>query len=160
MKLTDRGHRRVVAFSKEVCDYLLQELQTFHEARWFHRAQINSIPTQGTRESNYDFMGDRQQPKEFNAYLRSLAPKIEGFTLGEACINRYLPGGGMPEHVDRARYFFNMVVPICDQGDGIEIEGVFYPDEPGNAVVFPAQSAPHSVPAVKHLRYVIIYLYE
>lgn len=160
MKLSERVHRKVDGFSKEVCDYLLQEISEIHEARWFHRDKINSIPTAGTVDSNYDFLGDRQQPKEFNTYLRSLAPKLEGFTLAEACVNRYLPGGGMPEHIDQARYFFNVVIPLCDNGDGIIIEGTFYPDIPGQGVIFPARSAPHSVPAVKHLRYVVIFLYE
>lgn len=150
----------VVAFSKEECAYLLEQLRAFPEPRWFHRDRINSKPTQGVTAASYDFCGDRQQPKDFNAYLRSLAPTIEGAWLAEACINRYLVGGGMPEHVDIARYRYNMVVALNERGDGVINSGVFHEDVAGEGFIYPARSEPHSVPAVKHERYVVIYLYE
>jgi len=148
------------AFDSDTAEDLRLQILTFEESRWHHRKQINSRPTQGSKDSDYYFCGDRQQPKEFNKYLRSLAPKIKGTMLGEACINRYDVGGHMPEHIDIATYRYNVVVMLCDQGDGIEIEGVFYSDAPGLAIQFPAKSPPHRVPAVKHQRFVIIYLYE
>lgn len=160
MKPTARERQPVVAFSEEECAYLLDEIAAFHPARWFHRLKINSRPTQGTDLADYYFCGDRQQPRAFRDYLWSLAPVVEGATLAEAIINRYDVGQYMPEHVDIARYRYNMVIPLCNAGDGLLIEGVFYPDVPGQGVVFPACSEPHEVPAVKHQRYVVIYLYE
>lgn len=150
----------VDAFSPDECHYLLQELRAFDRARWFHRTKINSRPTQGSTEADYYFCGDRQQPKEFNEYLHSLAPKIEGAWLAEACVNWYPVGSHMPEHVDIARYRYNMVVALNDEGDGVECSGIFVPDVPGRGIIFPARSEPHRVPPVKHERFVIIYLYE
>ena len=148
------------AFDPEVAKEVLLRIEEIRDSAWHHRNKINSIPTQGTAEADYDFLGDRQQPKDFNKFLRSLAPKIPGTMLGEACVNRYKVGGGMPEHVDIALYRYNVVVMLNDCGDGIEIEGVFYPDDPGMAIQFPDKSQPHRVPPVKHQRYVVIYLYE
>jgi hypothetical protein len=160
MKPTARDHQLAVAFGKDECAYLLELLAGFHPARWFHRKKINSIPTGTDPTSDYYFCGDRQQDKVFSEYLKSLAPVIEGGRLAEWCINRYEVGGYMPEHVDIAQYRFNVVVALCDNGDGITVEGTFIQDVPGQALVFPARSAPHAVPPVKHRRYVAIYLYE
>lgn len=147
-------------FSEAVCDELIAWIKTFELPRWFYRGEINSRPTQGTKEAHYWFCGDRQQPKDFNQYLRSLAPEIPGVTLAEACINWYQVGSYMPEHIDVCHYMVNMVVNLNDAGDGVEVAGVFHPDVKGRGVVFPAFSPPHRVPPVKNERYVIIYLYE
>ncbi len=160
MKPTDQKKLQVAQFSKEVCDDLKRQLGGMHDARWFHRAKINSRPTAGTVVASYDFLGDRQQPKDFAAQLRSLAPKYPGYFLIESIINRYKPGDWMPEHIDIQNYRKNLVIPLCEDGDGIEIEGVFYPDVLGEGVCFSDVSAPHSVPRVKSLRYVAIFLYE
>ena len=130
-------------------------------ARWFLRKQINSRPTKHTRDCHYYFCGDRQQPEALREKLFALAPQIDEAKVVEACINRYDVGGWMPEHIDSTiDYRYNMVIALCEQGDGIEIEGVFYPDVAGRAVVFPRRSAPHAVPPVRSQRYCIIYLYE
>lgn len=147
-------------FDKELAKVVLSKIESLPESVWFHRDKINSRPTTGDVVANYDFCGDRQQPKEFNKYLRSIAPKIPGAMLEEACINRYLPGGGMPEHIDIALYRHNIVVSLNDLNDGVEIEGVFYPDVPGRAINFGCKSVPHRVPPVNRTRYVIIYLYQ
>jgi len=99
-------------------------------------------------------------PKELREILWGLAPKIEGCPLAEVCANRYEPGNGMPEHVDRAYYRHNMVIALNNDGDGIEISGVFHPDQPGKGVVFPMRSEPHAVPPVATRRYVLIFLYD
>ena len=160
MKHTVLEKLSVVQFSKEVCDDLKKRLAEMHEARWYHRAKINSRPTKGTNVASYDFLGDRQQPKDFNALLRSLAPKFPGFFLTEAIINRYKPGDYMPEHLDVQTYRKNLVIPLCEDGDGIEIEDVFYPDVLGEGVCFVDNGFRHAVPQVKSLRYVAIFLYE
>jgi hypothetical protein len=150
----------VAKFSKDVTDDLKQQLAEMHEARWFHREKINSRPTTQGTAASYDFLGDRQQPKEFNELLRSLAPMYPGHYLAEAIINRYKPGDYMPEHIDIQFYRKNLVIPLCADGDGVDIEGVFIPDVIGEGVCFSQCSVPHSVPAVKNLRYVAIFLYE
>jgi hypothetical protein len=160
MKPTDREPQRVVVFSKEECEYLIQELNDFHPARWFHRPKINSIPTSGTDAAEYYFCGDKQQPRDFNAYLRSIAPEIEGATLGEAVINKYPVGGFMSEHIDIAQYRYNMPIPLQSLGDGLFLGDTFIEDDAGVGTIFPAKSPPHEVPVVKHLRYLVIYLYD
>lgn len=151
---------QAVAFSKEVALSIVTALGGIEDARWFKRSKINSMPTSGDPTSSYWFLGDRQQPTEFNRLLRSVAPVIPGVKLEEAIINRYLPGDYMPEHVDRSVYFVNVVVALTDTGDGLTREGVFLVDEPGVAHLFAAKSVPHAVPPVSHLRYTLIYLYR
>lgn len=155
-----RERSKVVAFSADIAKALRDVLEELPNEYWFHRDHINSIPTQGTTEADYWFLGERQMPKELKALLCSLAPKIERVPLGEVCVNRYEPGTGMPEHVDRAYYRHNMVIALNDDGDGIEINGEFFADIPGSGVVFPIKSEPHRVPPVSTRRYVVIFLYS
>lgn len=105
-------------------------------------------------------MGDGQQPKELRDTLFKLAPTIDGMKPVEACLNRYEVGTGMPEHIDIAMYRYNMVIPLCDNGDGLIVDGVFHVDVPGEGLIIPFKSPPHEVPLVKHRRYTLIYLYE
>lgn len=149
-----------VLYSKEWCDSVIEYIDLLPRARWFHRSRTNSLPTKGTAVSDYNFLGDKQMPAEFAEYLFEVAPKIEGRNLSEVCINQYLPGGFLPEHIDRALYRHTMVIQLSELGDGIEIEGVFHEDVAGTVVVFPTNSPPHAVPPVKSKRYVLICLYE
>lgn len=160
MNSTGHAPLPVDAFSEAECEQLLCLLAGFHPARWFHREKINSAPTAGETTADYYFCGNRQQDKEFSAYLHSLAPGIEGAQLAEWCVNRYDVGGYMPEHLDIDRYRFNMVVPLCSNGDGITVDGEFRVDVPGQGVVFPGRGVPHEVKPVQHQRFVVIYLYE
>lgn len=160
MKRTEHDKLRAAVFSDETCEQLKVELAELAEARWFHRTQTYGLPTEGITTADYYFLGDRQQPKEFNARLRALAPSFPGMELKEACINRYLPGGYLPEHIDVHMFRKNLVIALCDNGDGIEIEKIFYPDVKGDGIAFGVRSLPHKVPPVKHLRYVVIYLYD
>lgn len=127
---------------------------------WYHRNKINSRPTKGDPTADYYFMGDKQQPKELRDTLFGLAPTIDGMKPAEACLNRYEIGTGMPEHIDIAMYRHNMVIPLCDKGDGLLVEDKFYVDVPGQGLIMPFKSPPHEVPPVKHKRYTLIYLYE
>lgn len=160
MKSTGPSPLLVDVYSKDFCDSLVEEIEEFHTARWVLRDHISSIPTKGTNKSHYYFCGDRQQPKDFNQAIRAVAPVIEGHELGEVCINRYDVNGYMPEHIDAADYRYNIVVALCEKGDGITVEGEWLEDKAGQAVVFPAFSVPHEVPPVKSKRYVLIFLYE
>lgn len=98
-------------------------------------------------------------PKALREYLFAIAPVIEGCFLEEAVVNRYRIGDYMPEHIDLAQYQYNFVIALCGKGDGVEVEGVFVEDDPGYATIFSRKSEPHEVPVVKHLRYILIYLY-
>lgn len=149
----------MVAFSKETAEAIVSVLETLPDAYWYHRLKINSIPTNGTSESDYWFMGHNQMPGELREALWDLAPSIPKSILEEVCINRYEVGFGMPEHIDLAVYQYNMVVALSDNGDGVNIMGEFHVDQPGKGICFPRKSDPHEVPPVKHKRYVIIFLY-
>lgn len=148
------------AFSAQIAATLVEAIDQLPIDYWFHRDKINSIPTAGTTVADYYFMGDRQMPKDLRETLFDLAPLIDGCKPKEACLNRYEIGTGMPEHIDKAMYRYNMVLPLCDLGDGLRIGPDFYVDNPGKGLIMPFKSPPHEVPAVKHRRYTLIYLYE
>lgn len=160
MKSSDRVLLGVELFSKGLCDDLIEYINVLPKARWTHRTQLRSIPTAGTDVCDYWFLGDAQQPKEFNEFLISIAPIVDGFKPKETIVNRYEPGGGMSEHIDMAPYRTNMLVMLSNNDDGVEVDKEFYKDDPGKAVIFPFKSPPHRVPPVKQQRFVLIYLYE
>ena len=160
MKSSDHVQFQAGLYSKELTEGLIEYVKSLPKARWVHRDRINSIPTAGTSASDYWFLGDRQQPVELNEFLIAIAPVINGVKPSESIINHYDVGGGMPEHIDLGPYRVNMVVMLSDNSDGVEIDKVFHKDVPGTAVLFPLRSPPHRVPAVKHERFIIIYLYE
>lgn len=128
---------------------------------------INSLPTTDEtsenhfkgKEADYYFCGDSKQPRDFNRFLRSLAPKLDGYFLEEAIINRYDVGQGMAEHIDRAPFRLNIPIALCDDGDGLYVEEDWIEDEAGVGVVFGANSPRHYVPPVKKQRYIVVYLY-
>lgn len=147
---------------------LIEEIGSLHESRWEHRKRINSRPTTKKGESDnhftgieadYYFLGDLRQPKAFNQYLRSLAPKLKGYILDEAIINRYEVGQGMAEHIDLDNHRVNMTIPLMEEGDGLFVNGVWHEDVKGRACCFQSPSPPHYVPPVKHKRYLVVYLY-
>ena len=150
----------VEAFSAEIAEGIVGYLDDLKPGYWYHRDKINSRPTKGDPTASYFFLGDRQQPKELRDYLFDLAPTIDGAKPDEACINRYEVGYGMPEHIDQALYRFNMVIALCDHGDGLVVDGKLYVDSPGKGLILPCVSPPHEVPPVQHKRYTLIYLYE
>lgn len=150
----------VVAFGAEVAESLTEYLDQLPDIYWYHRLKINSIPTKGIVEADYWFLGDGQMPQELKEYLGELAPRIDGFEPTELIVNRYEPGNGMPEHIDKAMYRYNMVIPLSSHGDGLYVEDQFYVDVPGSGLIMPMKSPPHHVPPVKHKRYTLIYLYD
>lgn len=150
----------VDAFSAQVSEILIEHIDQLPMGYWFHRKKINSIPTKGISAADYFFMGNNQMPKVLSDILFQLAPTIDGQKPLEACLNRYEIGNGMPEHVDKAMYRHNMVIPLCDHGDGLLVNGEFYVDNPGKGLIMPFVSPPHEVPPVTKRRYTLIYLYE
>ncbi|MGG4591679.1 hypothetical protein ACLPJK_25830 [Pseudomonas aeruginosa] len=169
MSLAHARLERPSVFSKAQCEELLNHVQAFEPGRWHRRLKINSLPTTevgrtdhffaGT-QADYYFCGDANQPPEFNALFRAMAPVIEGHFLTEAIINRYEIGQGMAEHVDRALYRVNLVIPLVECGDGLFVEDVWYEDIAGAGVYFKSNSPRHYVPPVKSQRFLAIYLYE
>lgn len=160
MKQLGQELLQVEVFSAEVCKTIVEYVKALPEARWYFRNKINSLPTKGSAQCSYWFLGDRQQPKELSEYLFNIAPRIDGIVPTEACINMYREGDYMPEHIDAALYRYNMVVQLSESGDGVVIGDTFIEDTIGNATIFPAFSGPHHVPPVRALRFVLIYLYE
>lgn len=150
----------VVAFSPDIAKQLVEYLRELNPKYWYHRLKINSIPTKGTTEADYWFLGDGQMSPELKECLRTLAPTIHGTKPREMIVNRYEVGFGMPEHIDKAMYVHNMVIALSDEGDGLDIEGVFHQDRPGAGWIMPIKSPPHEVPPVKHQRFTLIYLYD
>lgn len=150
----------VDAFSPEIAKQLVEYVKALPEIYWYHRTMINSIPTQGTKEADYWFLGDGQMSSELRECLRTLAPTIDGFKPKELIINRYEVGTGMPEHIDKAFYMHNMVIALSDNNDGLTINGEFIVDQPGKGWIMPIKSPPHAVPPVKHQRFTLIYLYD
>lgn len=148
------------AFSAQTANELVTAIDKLPIGWWYHRKKINSIPTKGDPTADYYFMGDRQMPPELKEVLEFLAPTVDSFKPAEICLNRYEVGTGMPEHIDRAIYRYNVVIPLCDHGDGLYVEDKFYQDNPGKGLILPMQSPPHEVPPVKTRRYTLIYLYE
>lgn len=150
----------VDAFSADYAFNIIDYLETLPRPYWYHRLKINSIPTKGTTDADYWFMGDGQMPQELKRHLATLAPLIDGYGPTEICINRYEPGNGMPEHIDQAFYRYNMVIPLSDHGDGLMMGGKLYVDKPGSGIILPIKSQPHEVPPVTQRRYTLIYLYD
>lgn len=146
-------------FSADIAEAVVGALEALPSEYWYHRLKINSIPTTGTSEADYWFLGHNQMPSNLRKALFSLGPKLPRAILEEVCVNKYEVGFGMPEHIDLAQYQYNMVVTLCDNGDGVCIEDIFHKDSPGKGIIFSRKSVRHSVPAVKHKRYVIIFLY-
>ncbi len=149
----------VDVFSPQMAEAIVSALEELPGGYWYNRLKINSIPTAGTTEANYYFLGHNQMPSKLRKALWELAPVLPKAILDEVCVNRYDIGHGMPEHIDLAQYQYNMVVALCDDGDGVTIQGQFHVDNPGQGIIFPRKSSPHAVPPVKHKRYVIIFLY-
>lgn len=155
------GKLLVDVFSAEVCEDLVEYLRKEPFPRWFHRKAINSIPTTpGDTASDYYFMGDRHMKLEDMEYIKSISPLIDGEAPFEIGFNMYKPGNYMPEHIDRAMFRYTMVIQLSCGEDGISIDGEFFQDQPGKAVVFEANSLPHAVPPVKELRFVMLCLYK
>lgn len=159
---------RQIVFSKDQCAEIVDRVQQFEPYHWYRRMKINSIPTtkkgSGNHfsgdEADYYFSGDALQPKDFNKFLRSIAPKIDGYFLEEAIINRYDVGQGMAEHIDKALFRINMPIPLCDSGDGLFVGDEWIEDDAGVGNIFGANSPAHYVPPAKHQRYIVVYLYD
>ena len=146
----------------KVCEELIKEIDELHPARWVKRIRMNQL--RATTEDNscrYSMASNRGLGLELQEKLINLAPKIERHKVAEVVVNRYLPGDYISAHLDRALFYvYNMTIPLQTGTDGVEIQGVKYPDVAGSGVVFKGPGLEHSVPPVTNKRYTLIYLYE
>jgi hypothetical protein len=148
--------------SNEICEELVNELGMLHPARWVNRTEMNRLrATTDNTSCRYATSANRSLGKEMQEKLLNLAPKIEKHRIAEVVINRYLPGDFISRHLDRATFYvYNMTIALQTGSDGVEIQGIKYPDVAGNGVVFRGPGLEHSVPPVTNKRYTLIYLYE
>lgn len=148
--------------SSEICEELVKELEELHPARWVNRTEMHRLrATTGDMSCRYSTSANKSLGKEMQERLLELAPKIEKHRVAEVVINRYLPGDFISKHLDRATFYvYNMTIALQTGIDGVEIEGIKYPDVAGNGVVFRGPGLEHSVPPVTNKRYTLIYLYE
>jgi hypothetical protein len=100
--------------------------------------------------------------KELKEYIAGLAPKYPGMDLERFAVNRYRVGDFIGPHKDQHMYIKNLVVALQENGDGLFIDehDIFVPDKVGQGVAFEGIGPVHSVPEVKNLRFVLIYLYQ
>lgn len=152
-----------IELSKEDVVEINNRIKDLDELRWIRRTDLGrGRGVVDSADCAYDFIGDKQMPKDLKDYLESLAPKAGIFGLKEICINRYRVGDYIGPHKDKDLYIKNVVISLQENGDGLLVDETqeFIEDIEGQAVWFTGVGPTHSVPPVKHNRHVLIYLYE
>lgn len=152
--------------TKELTEDQVNNINTFlakyqDNSYWKRRTSLGPRSINGS-DCAYDFMGLSQMPSDLKDYLVQIAPREEGYFLGEVCINRYNVGDYIGTHKDREYYRMNRVISLNANGDGLYIddEDKFIEDAVGQAVTIKGVGPAHSVPPVKTKRHVFIVLYE
>lgn len=149
-------------FTKDTATEIKVECEDIESPRWVHRSSLEIPRAVNDATCRYDFCGHSQMPKSLKEKLFNLAPKFDGFELGEIAINKYNVGDFIGKHRDRDLYRLNLVVSLQEMGDGLMIDdiGEFIEDKLGQGVLIKGVGPVHSVPPVKHVRYSLVYLYE
>jgi hypothetical protein len=139
---------------------LLEKYQD--DLHWQRRTSLGQGRSVDYEDCAYDFMGHNFMPEDLKKYLLEVAPKVDGYFIGELCINRYREGDYIGKHKDRAAYRMNRVIALQEKGDGIYIDddNKFIEDVQGQAVTIHGVGPVHSVPPAKNKRHVFIVLYE
>lgn len=140
--------------------HFLSELQD--DAYWIRRDELGAVRGLNGAQCSYDFMGHPNMPYDLKKFVKEICPKRDGYLLSDMVINRYKPGDFIGTHKDRAHFRMNTVIALHEEGDGIYIdeEEKFIEDKIGQGITLYGTGPTHSVPAVKNLRHVLIYLYE
>jgi hypothetical protein len=148
--------------SNEICEELVKEINELHPARWVKKTRMHQLrATTKDNSCRYSMASNKGLGTVLQEKLINLSPRIEKHTVAEVVINRYLPGDFISRHLDRATFYvYNMTIALQTGSDGVEIQGIKYPDVAGNGVVFKGPGLEHSVPPVSNKRYTLIYLYE
>jgi len=162
MNSSDRVWRNHRLLSNEICEELVKEIDELHPARWVKKTRMHQLRATTTDNScRYSMASNKGLGVDLQEKLINLAPKIEKHNVAEVVINKYLPGDYISRHLDRALFYvYNMTIPLQTGLDGVEIEGIHYPDVAGSGVVFKGPGLEHSVPPVANKRYTLIYLYK
>lgn len=152
--------------SKELTEDQVNTINTLLEKYkdsnyWTRRTDLTRRSVDGS-SCEYDFMSMSYMPKDLKEYLLEVAPRENGYFIGEVCVNRYNKGDYIGKHRDRDYHRMNRVISLQAEGDGLYIEddNVFIEDAVGQAVTITGVGPVHSVPAVKNKRHVLIVLYE
>lgn len=145
--------------SNEVCRAVREALQQLPPMYWTTRSQLAPGRGYAGETCHYSWSGPKSLPAEFYASLVDIAPKFDGLDLYEACVNKYMPGDYIGRHRDRDGCVLNVTVPLQTGGDGVIVDEVFYQDQVGSGNLLYQTGPAHSVPPVKHERYVLIFLY-
>lgn len=152
-----------IELETDIVDEINNRIQDLEELRWVRRTNLGrGRGIVDSADCAYDFLGDKQMPKELKDFLESVAPKAGIFGLKEICINRYRKGDYIGPHKDKDLYIKNIVISLQDSSDGLYVNDTdeFIKDKKGQAVWFTGVGPTHSVPPVKEERHVLIYLYE
>lgn len=149
-------------FTDDMATQIKNHCADIESSRWVRRNELGPARAIGDATCGYDFCGHNQMPKVLKEKLFDIAPKFNGFTLGEVAINRYNIGDYVGKHRDRDLYRLNLVISLQESGDGLMIDDTdeFIEDKLGQGVLITGVGPTHSVPPVKNIRYSLVYLYE
>lgn len=149
-------------FDESTSAEILNKLGNIEDPRWIRRDELESRRGVGDSGCAYDYCNQLQMTKELKEYIAGLAPKYPGMDLERFAVNRYRVGDFIGPHKDQHMYIKNLVVALQENGDGLFIDehDIFVPDKVGQGVAFEGIGPVHSVPEVKNLRFVLIYLYQ
>lgn len=154
------GFQSIPGLISEVeCRAVREALEQLPPAYWSHRAALDPGRGYAGETCDYLWAGPKTLPEALYASLIDMAPKHEDLTLYEVCANKYAVGNHIGRHRDRDQCVLNMTVALQAKGDGVIVDGVFYPDRVGAGNILYRTGPAHSVPPVLHERYVLIFLY-
>lgn len=149
-------------FTESMANEIKDHCVDIESSRWVRRTELGPSRAIGNTSCGYDFCGHNQMPIFVKEKLFDIAPKFDGFELGEIAINRYNIGDYVGKHRDRDLYRLNLVISLQEAGDGLMIDDTdeFIEDKLGQGVLITGVGPAHSVPPVKSVRYSLVYLYE
>jgi len=149
-------------FSKEVAEKIKIELKQVEKKYWIKRTTLGTGRGLPEQDCHHDWLGQSNIPKELLQTLLYNAPKFDGFTLEEICVNKYNKGDYLGKHRDMHIYRKNVVVSLQENGDGLinHYTNEFIEDKIGQGVVFTGVGPLHEVPPVAQERFVVVYLYQ
>lgn len=147
---------------EQTVDEIKKQLANLDNSVWIRRESLGRGRglISGT-DCSYDFLSEQDMPKSLLSTLKDNAPEC-AYNLYEVCVNRYQKGDYLGPHKDMDMSIKNIVVSLDNSNNGLlnNETDEFIADKKGQAVYFTGVGPIHSVPPVKDLRYVLIYLYN
>lgn len=147
------------SLTTDECQWLTSELDGLGDDYWQLRTEMHRRRAIASVECNYRVCGNERLPPHIYQFLIDRSP-CPTETIGEVVVNKYAIGDWIPEHRDRHPYRQFVVVPLQSKGDGLFVEDKWFEDTAGMGLLFEGISHRHSVPPLKHARYVVVYIYE